>query len=227
MKCEKVVEFKCTVGHTTPRRCFQAQNLACKQCKLDDDRQQKNLETDLNIRNRQDKAKAKHAAEMAELDREIQMIRAEVSDAQLAKEQSNALKQKQQDLEAAKQLLHTPLVKQKDAGTIVAEAEAQIQPQVPPSSQRETSLSKNDKTTQPEAKSPSELEWERQKRAENASNDAIDALMKLTGLEKVKEKILAIKAKIETVARQGADMKRERLGMVMLGNPGTGEQGCE
>ncbi|KAI0107176.1 P-loop containing nucleoside triphosphate hydrolase protein [Nemania sp. FL0031] len=72
-------------------------------------------------------------------------------------------------------------------------------------------------------KSASELEWERQKRIEGASNDAIDDLMALTGLEEVKEKFLDIKSKIETVARQGIDMKKERMGMVMLGNPGTGK----
>jgi hypothetical protein len=87
-------------------------------------------------------------------------------------------------------------------------------------------MSKDDVKAQPEAPSPSEVEWERQKRVENASNNAIDALMKLTGLEQVKEKILDIKAKIETLARQGIDMKMERLGMVMLGNPGTGENIC-
>jgi hypothetical protein len=70
--------------------------------------------------------------------------------------------------------------------------------------------------------SPSELEWERQKRVEGASNDAINDLMALTGLEAVKEKFLDIKSKIETVQRQGIDMKKERMGMVMLGNPGTG-----
>ena len=48
-------------------------------------------------------------------------------------------------------------------------------------------------------------------------------LMALTGLEAVKEKFLDIKSKIETVQRQGADMKKERMGTVMLGNPGTGK----
>ncbi|GAW16095.1 hypothetical protein ANO14919_055180 [Xylariales sp. No.14919] len=75
----------------------------------------------------------------------------------------------------------------------------------------------------PPKKSTSELEWERQKRVEGASDAAIDDLMALTGLEEIKEKFLDIKAKIETVARQGIDMKKERMGMVMLGNPGTGK----
>ena len=68
-----------------------------------------------------------------------------------------------------------------------------------------------------------EREWDRQKRVEGASNDSIDSLMALTGLEDVKSKILNIKSKIELVQRQGTDMKKERLGVVLLGNPGTGK----
>jgi hypothetical protein len=46
--------------------------------------------------------------------------------------------------------------------------------------------------------------------------------MGLTGLKDVKAKILSIKAKVETVLRQGTDMKNERLVIVLLGNSGTG-----
>jgi DNA replication protein DnaC len=68
-----------------------------------------------------------------------------------------------------------------------------------------------------------EKEWDRQKRVDGASNASIDALMALTGLEDVKAKVLSIKNKVETVLRQGTDMKKERLGIVLLGNPGTGK----
>lgn len=71
-------------------------------------------------------------------------------------------------------------------------------------------------------KTASEREWERQKKVDGSTNDAIDALMSMTGLEDAKAKVLSIKAKIETVMRQGTDMKHERLGLVLLGNPGTG-----
>ena len=59
----------------------------------------------------------------------------------------------------------------------------------------------------------SQQEWDRQKRVEGASNDAIDALVALTGLEDVK-------AKIETVRRQGTDMESERLSLALPGNLG-------
>ena len=66
----------------------------------------------------------------------------------------------------------------------------------------------------------SQQEWDRQKRVEGASNDAIDALVVLTGLEDVKAKILTIKPKIETVRRQGTDMESERLSLALPGNLG-------
>ena len=46
----------------------------------------------------------------------------------------------------------------------------------------------------------------------------------MVGLEKVKEHIHNIKAKIETARRQGANIKEERFGTVLLGNPGTGRK---
>ena len=57
---------------------------------------------------------------------------------------------------------------------------------------------------------------------ENASNDAIDAVMDMVGLEEVKSQILKIKAKIDATVRQSSDMKEDRLNVAFLGNPGTG-----
>ncbi|CZT07317.1 related to stage V sporulation protein K [Rhynchosporium graminicola] len=70
-------------------------------------------------------------------------------------------------------------------------------------------------------KSPSKTEWQRQKDQENAVDPAIDSIMEMIGLEEVKSQILRIKAKVETSIRQGTDLTKERLGLVLLGNPGT------
>jgi len=71
-------------------------------------------------------------------------------------------------------------------------------------------------------KSPSKTEWQRQKDQENAQNPAIDRIMEMIGLEDVKAQVLSIKAKVETSIRQDTDLSKERLGLVLLGNPGTG-----
>ncbi|KAI1386218.1 P-loop containing nucleoside triphosphate hydrolase protein [Hypoxylon trugodes] len=71
--------------------------------------------------------------------------------------------------------------------------------------------------------SSAEADWKHQKDFENVSNEALDSLFKMIGLESVKKEFLTIKAKIDTFLRQGADTKDERLGAALLGNPGTGK----
>jgi hypothetical protein len=71
--------------------------------------------------------------------------------------------------------------------------------------------------------SPSKRDWEHRKNFYGASNDAIDAIMEMTGLEDVKAQVLKFLSKIETSARQKVSLKRERFNVVFLGNPGTGE----
>jgi SpoVK/Ycf46/Vps4 family AAA+-type ATPase len=66
-------------------------------------------------------------------------------------------------------------------------------------------------------------EWERMKREMNYVNAALDDLMDLTGIEKIKQQFLDIKSWIETLRRQGVDAKKENYNLVLLGNPGTGK----
>ncbi|GJF00004.1 P-loop containing nucleoside triphosphate hydrolase protein [Phanerochaete sordida] len=84
-------------------------------------------------------------------------------------------------------------------------------------------LSTYDDTPPPLPPSKSEQEWQRQKDIEGADNASIDAIMAMTGLEKVKEQVLKIKAKIDTTKRQGTSVKEERFNVVLQGNPGTGK----
>ncbi|PBK99914.1 P-loop containing nucleoside triphosphate hydrolase protein [Armillaria gallica] len=71
--------------------------------------------------------------------------------------------------------------------------------------------------------SNAEEDWQYQKDDEGASNQAIDAIMEMVGLEAVKKQILSIKAKIDVSKRQNTDMSKERFNIVFLGNPGTGK----
>ncbi|XDG09157.1 hypothetical protein ABKA04_008772 [Annulohypoxylon sp. FPYF3050] len=74
-----------------------------------------------------------------------------------------------------------------------------------------------------ELPSPAEADWQHQKDYENASNPALDSLCKMIGLESVKREFLTIKARIDTALRQQMDIKDERFGAALLGNPGTGK----
>jgi hypothetical protein len=244
MRCDRIVEVKCSKGHMQKRKCYEKQPLRCKKCEIEEKRAAKVLERDLELQERRVKDQAKHDMDIAELDMEIRKIREEVEDKKIAQERAQALEQKKRDLEAAQHLATQALQQASQKALQVTASQAgTLQPTRPASATGASASDTNNggntgtgtqtqntitipksptlKPTAPK-KSASELEWERQKRIEGASNAAIDDLMALTGLEEVKEKFLDIKAKIETVARQGVDMKKERMGMVMLGNPGTG-----
>lgn len=86
----------------------------------------------------------------------------------------------------------------------------------------EATLEDEDMPT-PSKPSPAEADWKHQKEYENANNEAIDSLCKMIGLESVKKEFLNIKARIDTAIRQGSDIKDQRFGAALLGNPGTGK----
>jgi hypothetical protein len=230
MLCERVIEFKCSNNHSQKRKCHKAQPATCNQCELDDQRRQRELQAALCRQDLEDKARVKHDAEMTDLDRQIQLIREQFNDSRVAEERARALIQKRRDLERAKQMVHSD---KPDISTNNPTDSAK-RPNIPasPTNTGKTQLS-NDNQSQDASvddipqnesgKTAAELEWDRQKRVDNAANDAIDTIMGLTGLENVKMQILQIKAKTEILARQGASLSKERLGMVLLGNPGTGK----
>ena len=199
----------------------------CRTCQREDERRQKELHAELERQAKRDREQAEHAAKLAELDQQIRVVRERTADSVTAEENARALEQKRRDLDAARRVADPALNKPSEAK--LETKPALSIPSTPSplatvgshSAAEEKHLGTDQNTAQ-DMKGKSQQEWDRQKRVEGASNDSIDALMALTGLEVVKAKILTIKAKIETVRRQGTDMKNERLGLVLLGNPGTG-----
>jgi hypothetical protein len=201
----------------------------CRTCQREDEKRQKELRADLERQARRDRAQAEHAAKVAEYDRQIRLIREQMADGKLAEENAQALEQKKQDLEVARRL-----AQKAEEASVSLTQETPTAPHASSTTSLKSNASKSrqgegqegspeaDQNGSDEIKLACEQEWDRQKRTDGASNVAIDALMALTGLEDVKSKILNIKSKIETVLRQGTDMKDERLGIVLLGNPGTG-----
>lgn len=66
-------------------------------------------------------------------------------------------------------------------------------------------------------------EWETMKSSQEVSNDALDKLMEMIGLESVKDQFLSIKSSVDTKIRQGVSLADERFSCSLLGNPGTGK----
>ncbi|KAF3935208.1 hypothetical protein ABW19_dt0200627 [Dactylella cylindrospora] len=71
--------------------------------------------------------------------------------------------------------------------------------------------------------SASRDEWENHKKLSRDTNAHLDNIMAMIGMEHVKQQVLGIKSKVETVRRQGIDLTDERFHIALLGNPGTGK----
>jgi len=90
--------------------------------------------------------------------------------------------------------------------------------------------------------SAAEAEWKRQKEVDMAPDESskdesskdetskdesckyepLDKLMKMTGLEQVKETFLTMLAKAHACEQQGVTLEKERFHAIFQGNPGTG-----
>lgn len=89
--------------------------------------------------------------------------------------------------------------------------------------QKPKSVSSSTSSSNAAPTSAAHRDWLHQKQINGEQNSAIDGIMELTGLEDVKAQVLRIKAHIDLMKRQGVPTSKERLNLVLLGNPGTGE----
>jgi hypothetical protein len=237
-----ILKQKCQNGHPQSWRCYSgAPSLtACPKCERERKEAERKAQKALDDQQKRDAQIQKHLLEVAKIQEEIDKSTQSMSDARLSIEQENTLAQKRKDLAAAKEMadktIFTPLKSavstKADDFPCSANKSIQKSPQLQPSRTPKPSdwaakLERSLKSCLDHNVSPSQTEWQRQKDQENASNPAIDMIMEMIGLEDVKSQVLRIKSKIETSIRQGIDLTKERLGLVLLGNPGTGKNPVE
>jgi hypothetical protein len=231
MQCHHVLNSKCSVGHVLSWKCHSGKPATCTACLLKKKADEKKQMKDFERQQKLDRQKQDHAAKMAELDKEIRQLKEQEMDAQLSKDMKKALEQKQHDLENAKIQAAQRLESSRTSANTEASpprAKSSLPQKHTPSVSSPSPVAPVECPPESclqdkEVLSPAEKEWKRQKEQENASNDAIDSLMAMTGLQEVKDQFLRIKAKIDTVVRQSITFNKERFGMVLLGNPGTGK----
>lgn len=222
------MQSKCPSGHIQSWKCHTSQPTLCRICEREKCSKEKLLQEEFLRQQRREQKQREHAANMTRLDEDIRKMREAIVDGQISKEMAQSLEQKKQDLASA-----TAFAEHSLNSSVNAKDRPKAQ-NSPLTCNDETVIQDGDSTdnvrqseeVEPQdehASSPSENEWERQKRLDNASNDAIDSLMKMTGLEEVKAQVLKIKVRVDTALRQNTNMKDERYGIVLLGNPGTGK----
>ena len=237
MLCRKVLEQKCSKGHNQSWQCHEGTPLTCSKCEHDVKQAAKRAQRALDEKNKRDQKTKDHLEAVAKIDEEMEQITQRSRDALLDFEQRTIIAQKIVDLAAVKERAQRnsassqklPAVSHnEDEKDLLDSPDNEILPHSPTPAAPKSTLdrypkTRNEKKTTPKQKrSPAETEWQRQKDQENAQNPAIDKIMEMTGLESVKAQILRIMSKVQTAIRQGTDLIKERLGLVLLGNPGTG-----
>ncbi|KAI9712047.1 MAG: hypothetical protein M1820_001756 [Bogoriella megaspora] len=224
VQCRAVVNVKCSRSHNFSHRCYEKNAATCRKCINEDRRQEKIRERDHKLDSERASRQQRYAQQLAEIQDEIAHERRLMRDKVEEDEQKNSIEQHKKDLSKMRKALNDDAKKRQSARAASSNDEdiASMQPSSPeqPLVQAQQSTSEcNDDTKLSEA----QTEWERQKRIEGADNEALDDLMRMTGLEELKEQFLSIKAKVDTTVRQGIDMKGERFSAALLGNPGTGK----
>ncbi|KAI0954385.1 hypothetical protein AcV7_007636 [Taiwanofungus camphoratus] len=243
MPCKQIIFDTCSKGHQLSWECHEDRPAVCMNCeraiKLAEKRQQEAFA----LQQKREAEEQEHARQLAKIEEEIAKQTQVLRDSQLAEERANVIRQKRLDMGMLAQLAarklstatdalgigttetteNIPQAEDSKSGTIsqgsskkVAARQEHVQ------SQTKVTLPGTPDATTSQPPSKAEQEWERQKLMEGASNDSIDSIMNMTGLEDVKAQILQVKNKIDVARRQNISLK-ERYNIVLLGNPGTGK----
>ena len=223
---------KCSIGHMQTWECHAGKPETCKICENKRLAEEKKQRESFKKQQKRDAQEQEHARQMAVLEEEIRNVREQQQDQQHAKQLMQALEQKRRDLESSKMMADqaartasapNPTTLKQSTGTKHSHSSDPSKAQTGSANSGVPLHTPKDQMTPPCNDSPSEVEWERLKKQEKVSNDHLDSLMSMIGLESVKAQFLDVKAKIDTTQRQGTDLMKERFGVVLLGNPGTGK----
>lgn len=204
--------------------CRKKPPTSCRKCEKDAEEEERRKRKAFELKEKREKAEREYEERLLKINEEIEVRTQDVREKRLALERQMTLQQRRKDLEGIVDppqiqiLSQTPLpsIEQPNTQnrTVGKEPTRVTESKAPPSLQDSYSP----------AASQSKVEWESQKSLEKASNNAIDSLMDMVGLESVKSQVLGIKAKIDMSLRQDTDVKDERFNVSLLGNPGTGKR---
>ncbi|OKL58227.1 hypothetical protein UA08_06552 [Talaromyces atroroseus] len=226
MTCTKIIEWSCSRGHHISQPCAKAKG-SCRYCNQEDIAKERKRQRDLILDAERDRKQKQYTQALIDAQEEIAHLKRFQRDKFEDEERSRTLKQHWDEIERIKNPLRLP--------DPVAQGMPDVRPNQAtktvdrnPASDRESPLNyKQNPSVQQEETTPkpseTKDEWEYQKTFLNAQSSEIDSMMEMIGLETVKEKFISIKDKVDTALRQNIDLKGERFGSVLLGNPGTGK----
>jgi flagellar biosynthesis GTPase FlhF len=230
MACHANVSDRCPKQHKLTWRCSKLRPASCSVCDAEARTLAKRQEADAQLDLMRQHKQAVYARQLAEIQDKIDRSRREVQDQNEDEERDVTLRQRQKDLDNV--LRHSERSKKQQKAKQTA-----ANPQMPGSLEDGVTtqgtggadVNEDSATSLVETENHLELssaaldDWEHQKKFEGATNEYLDELMAIIGLENVKEAFLEIKAKVDLTVRQDSSLAKERFGISLLGNPGTGK----
>ncbi|KAG9187998.1 hypothetical protein G6011_01921 [Alternaria panax] len=242
MYCKIIISSTCPNNHKTTRRCHDKAVAYCAKCEAEIRAREKQRQRDHELEKERDAKQRAYKARLVEIEEEMQHQKRVLKEQAEDRDRQQALEQKEKDLRNLKervQNLAKPPISASSAPKATATSSddtsgrqnGDAAPVTTPDHGDDTTAdAKSTPPNQDQDPDPSDWDknearddWEWQKKYEGAENEALDALITMIGLESVKQQFLAIKAKVDTVVRQGVSLKGERFGAALLGNPGTGK----
>ncbi|RAH75108.1 AAA family ATPase [Aspergillus aculeatinus CBS 121060] len=207
IKCTRTMEQTCPKNHKYYWECYQGAPRTCPTCLEEAVEAERRKREDAKLEAKRRATQLEHAKKLSEIEERIRQQRQVLTDKQGNQDRRDALARKEEELKSL---------------TAAADRTRACPPTALPGA-FPADPQPEDGTRMIPLQSEARDEWQRQKQDEGQSNEALDTLMDMIGLESVKESFLGIKAKVDVVVRQGASLAAERFGAALLGNPGTGK----
>ncbi|KAK7025285.1 P-loop containing nucleoside triphosphate hydrolase protein [Favolaschia claudopus] len=230
MECKHILRSKCPRKHPQTYHCSKGPPANCNKCDHEDKLAEEKRRRDYELEQKREAAEQEYKDRLAAIDAKIAAQKAAEQDVLTQSQRKHTLEQRERDLEDIIARVNRPPVPPPSPTSSSPSApksppsrHPKAKSSIPPIQQPVNASNKPSATKMQIPASTARAEWQRQKDLEGARNAAIDAIMKMIGLEEVKDKILEIKAKIDTSLRQNASLKDERFNTTFLGNPGTGK----
>ncbi|CAK7215191.1 hypothetical protein SBRCBS47491_002399 [Sporothrix bragantina] len=214
--CPERVTITCDRGHQQKIACSK-QNDACRKCADEDKERERIIRRDLKLETERLARQRAYAQELQQIQDEIAHERRQAKYITEEDDQKKALAQQKEDLRALRDTVDR-LKQQKEVAKQAAEAK--ISTEADNGSSASPGVDESDTLDLP---SDAQAEWEHAKQFDGAQSEPLDALMKMIGLEDVKQAFVDIKGKVDTSIRQGVSLSGQRFGCSLLGNPGTGK----
>lgn len=198
MDCKIIISLTCPMKHKIVRKCHEPASVVCRKCEADARTKEKKRQRDYKLDQESQKHQQAYAAQLAEIDEEMQHHNRTLKDQKDEQDRAQAMAQKKQDLLNLK--LKASRTPQEASPKSTSHGQTSATSNKTDSSPGEVRLPHNSAPTSNESAarnvdaatehderlsdcgaSEATDDWEWQKKYEGAKNEALDGLIAMTG----------------------------------------------